>query len=201
MHQFEQTPIVIEVKDRNPKADDLVYSGPNVAGGWTHPVTGKVVSVEEHGDVVLALNKAAGRPKHVGDDYAKPHWGPLNELECAALERARAEGESALHFSSHLLAPPLFLLPQTASSTLRGRRRRRRIRETRLGGLTRVTGIFQPIRDFCQPPARAERPPRRTCACNYVVKSAMREMRLGKERNFTERCECWSATDARNSQE
>jgi hypothetical protein len=115
MHQFEQTPIVIEVKDRNPKADDLVYSGPNVAGGWTHPVTGKVVSVEEHGDVVLALNKAAGRPKHVGDDYAKPHWGPLNELECAAGDararraRNRRCARTPLHFlTTHPRVPPLF---------------------------------------------------------------------------------------------
>ena len=104
MHQFEQTPIVIEVKDRNPKADDLVYSGPNVAGGWTHPITGKVVSVEDHSDVVSSLNKAAGRPKHVGDDYNKPHWGPLNELECesegergcAACTQRRGTGTSSL---------------------------------------------------------------------------------------------------------
>jgi hypothetical protein len=46
MHQFEQAPICIEVKDRNEKADDLVYSGPNVAGGWTHPETGAVVKLE-----------------------------------------------------------------------------------------------------------------------------------------------------------
>jgi hypothetical protein len=46
LHQFTQSPLVIEVKDRNPNADDLVYSGPNVVGGFPHPDTGVKVTVE-----------------------------------------------------------------------------------------------------------------------------------------------------------
>lgn len=52
MHQFTQSPIVIEVKDRNANADDLVYHGPNVIGGYTHPITGKTVSQAEHAKVM-----------------------------------------------------------------------------------------------------------------------------------------------------
>lgn len=70
MHQFEQSPVVIEVADRNPNADDLIFSvrpgrkpdltvsdgtpfsgcaqGPNIVGGYTHPTTGKIVTREEH---------------------------------------------------------------------------------------------------------------------------------------------------------
>jgi len=52
LHQFTQSPIVIEVKDRNANADDLVYHGPNVIGGYTHPITGKTVSQAEHAKVM-----------------------------------------------------------------------------------------------------------------------------------------------------
>jgi hypothetical protein len=48
LHQFNQSPIVIEVLDRNPNADGLLYQGPNVVGGYPHPDTGKVVSQDEH---------------------------------------------------------------------------------------------------------------------------------------------------------
>ena len=44
LHQFTQSPLVIEVKDRNPNADDLVYKGPNVVGGYPHPETGALVT-------------------------------------------------------------------------------------------------------------------------------------------------------------
>lgn len=70
LHGFVQSPIVIEVKDRNKDADALVYDGPNIVGGYAHPETGKTVTVEEHKAVVEKLNKAAGRPAHRGDDYA-----------------------------------------------------------------------------------------------------------------------------------
>ena len=46
LHQFTQTPLVIEVKDRNPNADDLVYKGPNIVGGYPHPETGVLVTEE-----------------------------------------------------------------------------------------------------------------------------------------------------------
>ena len=46
LHQFTQSPLVIEVKDRNPNADDLVYKGPNVVGGYPHPETGVKVAEE-----------------------------------------------------------------------------------------------------------------------------------------------------------
>ena len=46
LHQFTQSPIVIEVKDRNPNADALLYRGPNVVGGYPHPETGVTVTEE-----------------------------------------------------------------------------------------------------------------------------------------------------------
>ena len=44
LHTFIQPPIVVEVRDRHPDADKLVYKGPNVAGGYPHPLTGELVS-------------------------------------------------------------------------------------------------------------------------------------------------------------
>jgi hypothetical protein len=64
MHQFEQSPIVIEVKDRNPEADDLVYKGPNIIGGYRHPVENKVVSREEHAKVAAAFASKVGHHDH-----------------------------------------------------------------------------------------------------------------------------------------
>lgn len=55
LHQFEQSPIVIEVKDRNPDSDALIYRGPNVIGGYPHPDTGKTVSVAEHKEVMKTM--------------------------------------------------------------------------------------------------------------------------------------------------
>lgn len=52
LHQFEQTPLVVEVKDRHPDADALVYRGPNVIAGYPHPETGKLVTREEHAKAV-----------------------------------------------------------------------------------------------------------------------------------------------------
>ena len=46
LHTFIQPPIVVEVRDRHPDADKLVYKGPNVAGGYPHPLTGELVSEE-----------------------------------------------------------------------------------------------------------------------------------------------------------
>lgn len=66
LHQFEQSPIVIEVKDRHPNSDELLYQGPNVVGGYPHPVTGKTVSQAEHKAVREALNDAAGHVEHNG---------------------------------------------------------------------------------------------------------------------------------------
>ena len=47
-HQFHESPMWVEVKDRNPDPDNMIYKGPNVIGGYVHPVTGKIVSREEH---------------------------------------------------------------------------------------------------------------------------------------------------------
>ncbi len=46
LHTFIQPPIVVEVRDRHPDADKLVYKGPNVAGGYPHPLTGELVTEE-----------------------------------------------------------------------------------------------------------------------------------------------------------
>lgn len=48
LHQFEQTPVVVEVTDRHPNADQLVYKGANVVAGYPHPDTGKIVDRAEH---------------------------------------------------------------------------------------------------------------------------------------------------------
>ena len=65
MHQFEQSPVCIEVKDRNPDPDALLYTGPNVCGGYPHPTTGKLVTREEH-EAMVAMNaerRAAHDPR------------------------------------------------------------------------------------------------------------------------------------------
>jgi hypothetical protein len=67
LHQFEQSPIVIEVKDRNSDADSLLYRGPNVVGGYPHPNdSSKRVTQSEHPALMQQLNKAAGRVEHNG---------------------------------------------------------------------------------------------------------------------------------------
>jgi hypothetical protein len=61
LHQFEQSPIVIEVKDRNPNPDDMTYVGPNVVAGYVHPETGKVVKDQaEHSKVMAAMASVDG---------------------------------------------------------------------------------------------------------------------------------------------
>jgi hypothetical protein len=53
LHQFTQSPIVIEVKDRNPDPDNMAYIGANVVAGYPHPETGKKVATEaEHAEVM-----------------------------------------------------------------------------------------------------------------------------------------------------
>ncbi len=53
LHQFTQSPIVIEVKDRHPDSDKLVYSGANVIAGYPHPDNGKMVGTPaEHKEVM-----------------------------------------------------------------------------------------------------------------------------------------------------
>lgn len=87
MHQFETSPVVIEVQDRNPNSDALIFSvrstrgsphvltsayrsrpylqGPNVVGGYTHPTTGKLVSREEH-KAAQAASEAEWQATHAG---------------------------------------------------------------------------------------------------------------------------------------
>jgi hypothetical protein len=61
LHQFEQSPIVIEVKDRNPSPDDMVYIGPNVVAGYAHPETGKIVKDQaEHKQVMATMASVDG---------------------------------------------------------------------------------------------------------------------------------------------
>ncbi len=55
LHQFEQSPIVIEVQDRNTDSDALLYRGPNVVGGYVHPDTGKKVSASEHKELMKTM--------------------------------------------------------------------------------------------------------------------------------------------------
>lgn len=65
LHQFEQSPIVIEVKDRNPSPDDMTYIGPNVVAGYVHPETGKIVKDQaEHAAImkVMASEDAGSHP-------------------------------------------------------------------------------------------------------------------------------------------
>jgi hypothetical protein len=69
LHTFIQPPIVVEVRDRNTDADKLVYKGPNVAGGYPHPITGELVAEESHDRVMRSLNMVSRRPRHVGNDY------------------------------------------------------------------------------------------------------------------------------------
>ena len=59
LHTFIQPPIVVEVRDRHPDADKLVYKGPNVAGGYPHPLTGEMVSEEVRSSPPLCLLCAA----------------------------------------------------------------------------------------------------------------------------------------------
>ena len=63
LHQFTQSPLVIEVKDRNPNADDLVYKGPNVVGGYPHPETGALVTEEVRGRGQRQGGGAQGAPR------------------------------------------------------------------------------------------------------------------------------------------
>lgn len=74
-HQFTQTPIVIEVKDRNTNADTLLYRGPNVVGGYPHPVTGEIVAEEVSGREG-GWGTGGGWGKGL---YLKRHtdWGPF----------------------------------------------------------------------------------------------------------------------------
>lgn len=57
---------MIEVKDRNPDADALLYQGPNVVGGYPHPDSGKAVTTVEHKELISSLAKKAGRVEHNG---------------------------------------------------------------------------------------------------------------------------------------
>lgn len=49
-HQFEQSPVVIEVTDRNPDPEKLVQNGPDAVGGYPDPLNPQAsfVTVEEH---------------------------------------------------------------------------------------------------------------------------------------------------------
>lgn len=67
LHQFEQSPVCIEVKDRNPDPDALLYRGANVVGGYAHPnEPAKRVTQAEHQSLKEQLAKAAGRVEHNG---------------------------------------------------------------------------------------------------------------------------------------
>ena len=60
LHQFTQSPVAIEVMDRNADPDGLVFSGPNIVAGYPHPTSGKVVSMDEH---TAAMAKQAAEEK------------------------------------------------------------------------------------------------------------------------------------------
>lgn len=49
LHQFEQSPVVIEVTDRHPDPEKLIANGPDPVGGYPDPENpAQMMTVEEH---------------------------------------------------------------------------------------------------------------------------------------------------------